>query len=157
MVSNALHQMGVTKLDGVIITHTDGDHAGGAWPLAMSGLEIGGRLYPEIDGSLIAAPSWARFMQQAGSLYPGEPFADPPGNLLMNPNPSPTPSESDEAEESEEEETAPKPSATAVPRPTKATPTPPAAPSQPAVEPTAPESPEAEAGGAVTPSPGAAP
>ena len=60
---------------------------------SLSGLEIGGRFYPEIDGSLIAAPSWAKFMQQAGSLYPGEPFANPPGNLLMNPNPSPSPSE----------------------------------------------------------------
>ena len=47
MVSNALHQMGVTRLDGVIITHTDGDHAGGAWPLAMSGLEIGGWYAPK--------------------------------------------------------------------------------------------------------------
>ena len=55
MVSNALHQMGVTKLDGVIITHTDADHAGGAWPLAMSGLEIGGwyapRYYTDVKDS----------------------------------------------------------------------------------------------------------
>ncbi|MCC3298042.1 transglycosylase domain-containing protein [Arthrobacter caoxuetaonis] len=122
---------------------------------SLSGLQIGGRLYPEIDGSLIAAPSWAKFMQQAGSLYPGEPFANPPGNLLVNPSPSPSPSESEEAEE--DEETAPKPSATAVPRPAKATPTPPAAP-PPAVETTEPAaSPAPEAGGAVTPSPGATP
>lgn len=55
MVSNALHQMGVTKLDGVIITHTDADHAGGAWPLAMSGLEFGGwyapRYYTDVKDS----------------------------------------------------------------------------------------------------------
>ncbi|MBQ9149255.1 MAG: MBL fold metallo-hydrolase [Oscillospiraceae bacterium] len=47
MVSNALHQMGVKRLDGVIITHTDDDHAGGAWPLAMSGMEIGGWYAPK--------------------------------------------------------------------------------------------------------------
>lgn len=55
MVSNALHQMGVSRLDGVIITHTDADHAGGAWPLAMSGLEIGGwyapRYYTDVKDS----------------------------------------------------------------------------------------------------------
>ena len=101
---------------------------------SLSGLEIGGRLYPEIDGSLIAAPSWARFMQQAGSLYPGEPFANPPSNLLMNPNPSPSPSESEDAEEDEEKPT-PKASATPVPRPTTAP-----APA-PVPEPTQPEAP----------------
>jgi len=47
MVSSALKQMNVTRLDGVIITHTDADHAGGAWPLAMSGIEIGGWYAPK--------------------------------------------------------------------------------------------------------------
>lgn len=46
MVSSALKQMEVTRLDGVILTHTDNDHAGGAWPLAMSGIEIGGWYAP---------------------------------------------------------------------------------------------------------------
>ena len=41
MVSSALKQMGVSSLDGVIITHTDDDHAGGAKALAMSGMEVG--------------------------------------------------------------------------------------------------------------------
>lgn len=41
MVSCALKQMDITRLDGVIVTHTDGDHAGGAWALAMSGIEVG--------------------------------------------------------------------------------------------------------------------
>ncbi|WP_082413647.1 transglycosylase domain-containing protein [Arthrobacter sp. Edens01] len=86
---------------------------------SLSGLEIGGRIYPEIDGSLIAAPSWAKFMQQAGDLYPGEAFANPPGNLLMNPNPSPSPSESEEADKDKEKDK-PKPSATPAPRPTTA-------------------------------------
>ena len=40
-LSATLKQMGVGKVDGVIITHTDKDHAGGAWALAQSPLEIG--------------------------------------------------------------------------------------------------------------------
>lgn len=47
MVSNALKQMGVTHLNGVIITHTDDDHAGGAWPLAMSGIAVDGWYAPK--------------------------------------------------------------------------------------------------------------
>jgi len=126
---------------------------------SLSGLEIGGRLYPEIDGSLIAAPSWARFMQQAGDLYPGEAFANPPGNLLMNPNPSPSPSESEEADEDKEKST-PKASATPVPRPTTApapapepeptetkSPDPEPTDGQPAAEPAPTESNQPQAGG----------
>uniref|UniRef100_UPI003EBEAB0F transglycosylase domain-containing protein n=1 Tax=Arthrobacter sp. Ld5 TaxID=649152 RepID=UPI003EBEAB0F len=30
---------------------------------SLSGLRIGGKIYPEVDGSLIAAPSWAAFMR----------------------------------------------------------------------------------------------
>ncbi len=41
MVSSALKQLGVKHLDGVIITHTDEDHAGGAKTLAMSGIGVG--------------------------------------------------------------------------------------------------------------------
>lgn len=40
-LSCALKMHGITKLDGVIITHTDGDHGGGAWALAQSSVEIG--------------------------------------------------------------------------------------------------------------------
>lgn len=47
MVSNALKQMNITRLDGVIVTHTDSDHAGGAWALAMSGIEVGGWYAPQ--------------------------------------------------------------------------------------------------------------
>ncbi len=46
MVSNALKQMNITRLDGVIVTHTDSDHAGGAWALAMSGIQVGGWYAP---------------------------------------------------------------------------------------------------------------
>ena len=49
---------------------------------SMSGLQIGGHIYPEIDGALIAAPSWARFMQQIPGLYAGEPFAKPPASMI---------------------------------------------------------------------------
>jgi membrane peptidoglycan carboxypeptidase len=49
---------------------------------SLSGLQIGGRVYPEIDGSLIAGPSWARFMQQIPGLYDGKPFQDPPANII---------------------------------------------------------------------------
>ena len=100
---------------------------------SLSGLEIGGRVYPEIDGGLIAAPSWAKFMQQAGQLYPGEPFADPPSNLLVGSNPSPSPSASDEDKDKDDEKGA-TPSATPKPRPS-VVPTMPA-PVEPVPEPT---------------------
>ncbi len=41
-VSAALKLNGVTRLDGVIVTHTDKDHAGGAWALATSSIPVGG-------------------------------------------------------------------------------------------------------------------
>ncbi|WP_394253567.1 transglycosylase domain-containing protein [Arthrobacter pityocampae] len=49
---------------------------------SLGGLQIGGRVYPEIDGALIAAPSWARFMQQIPGLYVGEPFTKAPASML---------------------------------------------------------------------------
>jgi competence protein ComEC len=39
-VSAALTQYGVTKLDGVFLTHGDKDHAGGLKPLAKSGIKV---------------------------------------------------------------------------------------------------------------------
>ncbi len=39
-VSAALRTRGITHLDGVILTHTDKDHAGGLWALAMSGVTV---------------------------------------------------------------------------------------------------------------------
>lgn len=117
---------------------------------SLSGLEIGGRLYPEIDGSLIAAPSWAQFMQQVGDLHSGEPFANPPSNLLTNPSPSPSPSESDDEKDEEKDAT---PSATATPRPT-VNPT----PTAPTQEPTPTQVPTPSATPSTTPSePEAAP
>ena len=51
---------------------------------SLSGLQIGGRVYPEIDGSLIAGPSWERFMQQIPGLFEANPFMNPPGSMLVN-------------------------------------------------------------------------
>lgn len=39
-VSSALRVRGIDRLDGVILTHTDKDHAGGAWALASSGIAV---------------------------------------------------------------------------------------------------------------------
>ena len=41
-VSAALKANGITALDGVILTHTDKDHAGGILALATSSIEVGG-------------------------------------------------------------------------------------------------------------------
>lgn len=41
MVQSMLKQEGVTSLNGVFLTHTDKDHAGGLVPLAQSGIEVG--------------------------------------------------------------------------------------------------------------------
>ena len=40
MLQRALKVQGVTRLTGVILTHTHKDHAGGAWALAQSDIEI---------------------------------------------------------------------------------------------------------------------
>ena len=45
-VSSALRVRGIDRLDGVILTHTDKDHAGGAWALATSGIAVGGWYAP---------------------------------------------------------------------------------------------------------------
>ncbi|PVE17429.1 transglycosylase domain-containing protein [Arthrobacter sp. Bz4] len=50
--------------------------------VSLGELQIGGQIYPEIDGSFIAAPSWERFMQQIPGLHSGEPFTDPPQRML---------------------------------------------------------------------------
>ena len=40
-VRSALEAMGVTALDAVFLTHTDGDHAGGLWWLSESDIPVG--------------------------------------------------------------------------------------------------------------------
>ena len=41
-LSRALKTLGITHLTGVILTHTDKDHVGGAWPLATSSIRVDG-------------------------------------------------------------------------------------------------------------------
>ncbi|WP_051479013.1 transglycosylase domain-containing protein [Arthrobacter sp. H5] len=66
---------------------------------SLSELQIGGRVYEEIDGAFVAAPSWERFMQQIPGLYPAEDFRDPPSNMInagrpvQRDQPSPSPSD----------------------------------------------------------------
>lgn len=40
-VHTALTELGITRLDGVFLTHTDKDHSGGLMPLALSDIEVG--------------------------------------------------------------------------------------------------------------------
>ena len=64
-LSCALRMLGVDRLDGVIVTHTDKDHIGGVPMLAASSVEVGGwyasRYYTELKESehpvLLAAQS----------------------------------------------------------------------------------------------------
>ncbi|MFW0768923.1 transglycosylase domain-containing protein [Arthrobacter koreensis] len=48
----------------------------------MSEKLIGGRYYPEIDGSLIAGPSWKNFIQRVPGQYRADPFPAPPANIV---------------------------------------------------------------------------
>ncbi len=41
LLREALQQYGITRLDGVILTHCDKDHSGGLMPLAQSDIEVG--------------------------------------------------------------------------------------------------------------------
>ncbi|AUZ88009.1 hypothetical protein CVO76_10515 [Arthrobacter agilis] len=67
---------------GMVTASWVGNWQGEGDTSSLGGLEIGGQVYPEIDGSLIAAPSWARFMQQIPGLYVGAPFANPPAGMI---------------------------------------------------------------------------
>jgi membrane peptidoglycan carboxypeptidase len=57
-----------------------GNHVSGVEPL--DGKQIGGRTHDEIDGSLIAGPSWQRYMQKVVGLYPAAEFQDPPASMV---------------------------------------------------------------------------
>ena len=67
---------------GMVTASWIGNWQGEGPDSSLSGLQIGGQVYPEIDGSLIAGPSWARFMQQIPGLYEGKPFVDPPRRMI---------------------------------------------------------------------------
>ena len=55
----------------------------------MSDKLIGGRVYPEIDGSLIAGPSWKNFIQRIAGQYEANPFTSPPPSVIGNTTPPP--------------------------------------------------------------------
>ncbi|MFZ3451924.1 transglycosylase domain-containing protein [Arthrobacter sp. 7Tela_A1] len=59
---------------------------------SMSDKLIGGRIYPEIDGSLIAGPSWKNFIQRVPGQYGANPFANPPANVVGQAPAPPRPS-----------------------------------------------------------------
>ncbi|WP_104180654.1 transglycosylase domain-containing protein [Arthrobacter sp. B0490] len=67
---------------GMVTASWVGNWQGEGEGSSLGGLQIGGQVYPEIDGSLIAGPSWARFMQQIPGLYVGTPFTAPPANMI---------------------------------------------------------------------------
>jgi membrane peptidoglycan carboxypeptidase len=70
---------------GMVTASWVGNWQGEGAASSLSGLRIGGQVHPEIDGSLIAAPSWARFMQQIPGLHQGKPFTDPPPRVIRAP------------------------------------------------------------------------
>ena len=55
----------------------------------MSDKLIGGRIYPEIDGSLIAGPSWKNYVQRIAGQYEANPFTNPPASIVGNVAPAP--------------------------------------------------------------------
>jgi len=64
----------------------------------MSDKLIGGRIYPEVDGSLIAGPSWKNFIQRVAGQYEANPFTSPPASIIGQtpapPRSTPAPSNS---------------------------------------------------------------
>ena len=60
----------------------------------MVGKQIGGKVYPEIDGSMIAGPSWKNFIQRIPGEYEAKPFTAPPASIMGNTTPAPKPSAS---------------------------------------------------------------
>ncbi|WP_312179678.1 transglycosylase domain-containing protein [Arthrobacter sp.] len=60
----------------------------------MSDKLIGGRTYPEVDGSLIAGPSWKNFIQRVPGQYEANPFPAPPANVVGQTAPPPAPARS---------------------------------------------------------------
>ncbi|MCQ1949040.1 penicillin-binding protein [Arthrobacter sp. zg-Y859] len=55
----------------------------------MSDKLIGGRTYPEIDGSLIAGPSWKNYIQRIAGQYEANAFTAPPASMVGNTAPAP--------------------------------------------------------------------
>ncbi|WP_354180000.1 transglycosylase domain-containing protein [Arthrobacter sp. UYP6] len=88
--------MGYTS--GMVTASWLGNHVWGNEQGSMEGKQIGGVVYPEIDGSKIAGPSWKNFIDRIPDQYQANPFTPPPasimGNLPAPPKPAPAPSPS---------------------------------------------------------------
>ena len=103
--------MGYTT--GMVTASWLGNHVWGNEKGSMEGKQIGGVVYPEIDGSKIAGPSWKNFIEQIPDQYEANPFTAPPASITgvttappkavpaptAAPVPSPSPSPSAAAEQ----------------------------------------------------------
>ncbi len=85
--------MGYTT--GMVTASWLGNHVWGNDRGSMEGKQIGGQVYPEIDGSKIAGPSWKNFIDRIPNEYQANPFTPPPasvmGSLPAPPRPAPAP------------------------------------------------------------------
>ncbi|MDK1359992.1 transglycosylase domain-containing protein [Arthrobacter sp. zg-Y1219] len=85
--------MGYTT--GMVTASWLGNHVWGNERGSMEGKQIGGQVYPEIDGSKIAGPSWKNFIQRIPDQYQANPFTAPPASIMGNvpqaPRPAPAP------------------------------------------------------------------
>lgn len=84
--------MGYTT--GMVTASWLGNHVWGNENGTMVGKQIGGKVYPEIDGSMIAGPSWKNFIQRIPGEYEAKPFTAPPASIMGNTTPAPKPSAS---------------------------------------------------------------
>ncbi|WP_181032461.1 MULTISPECIES: transglycosylase domain-containing protein [unclassified Arthrobacter] len=86
--------MGYTT--GMVTASWLGNHVWGNERGSMEGKQIGGQVYPEIDGSKIAGPSWKNFIDRIPDQYQANPFTPPPasvmGTVAAPPRPAPAPS-----------------------------------------------------------------
>ncbi len=74
----ALRALGVRRLDRVVISHADQDHAGG-WPAVHQGVPVGTSLAPEgapvlVDGPCLAGEAWSWDGVEFSFLHPTEHF-----------------------------------------------------------------------------------
>ncbi len=72
--------MGYTT--GMVTASWLGNHVWGNERGSMEGKQIGGQVYPEIDGSKIAGPSWKNFIDRIPDQYQANPFTPPPASVM---------------------------------------------------------------------------
>ena len=80
---------------GMVTASWLGNHVWGNERGSMEGKQIGGQVYPEIDGSKIAGPSWKNFIDRIPDQYQANPFTPPPASIMgalpAPPKPAPAP------------------------------------------------------------------